>query len=114
MNAGYDNLGDRHTDTHRPWGVGRNVGIGPNFFGLDIRLTRSFALSDSASLQVIAEGFNMLNRTNFKAVNGNVGQLSLEDIPDKPRGRRGPVTEPFSYTSTFEPRQFQFTVRLTF
>lgn len=114
LNAGYDNLGDRHTDTHRPWGVGRNVGIGPSFFGLDVRLTRSFAVSDTASLQVIAEGFNMLNKTNFKSVNGNVGQLSLEDLPDKLTGRRGPVTEPFSFTSTFEPRQFQFTVRLTF
>ena len=114
LNAGYDNLGDRHTDTHRPWGLGRNVGRGPNFFGLDIRLTRSFSLAESTSLQVIAEGFNLLNRTNFKSVNGNVGQMALEDVPAAPTGRRGPVTEPFSYTSTFDPRQFQFTLRLSF
>ncbi len=114
LDAGFDNVGDRHTDTHRPWGIGRNVGRGPTFFGMDVRLTRTFTLSETTKLQVIAEGFNILNRTNFKAVNGAVGGMTREQIPDKPTGRRGPVTEPFSFTSTFDPRQLQFTLRLSF
>ena len=44
LNAGYDNVGDRHTNTHRPWGVGRNVGIGPDFFTVDMRVKRRFSL----------------------------------------------------------------------
>ncbi len=114
LNAGYDTIGDRHTDTHRPWGLGRNAGLGPSFFGIDMRLKRSFRLSEGASLQVIAEAFNLLNRTNFKAVNGVVGSISIEDLPAKLVGHRGPVTEPLAFVSTFDPRQFQFTLRFTF
>ena len=114
LNAGFDTVGDRHTDTHRPWGLGRNVGMGPSFFGLDVRLSRSFTLSEGVSLQATAELFNSLNRTNFKGVNGVVGNLSIEDLPSRLVGRRGPVTEPFSFASAFDPRQFQFTMRLTF
>ena len=114
LNAGFDTIGDRHTDTHRPWGLGRNAGIGPNFFGLDMRLTRSFALSERGQLQVIAEGFNLLNRTNFRGVNGVVGSRSLEDLPAKLVGHRGPVTEPLAFVSAFDPRQFQLTLRFKF
>ena len=114
LNAGYDNLGDRHTDTHRPWGTGRNTGIGPNFFTLDIRLTRQFPFGSDKNIQVVAEAFNLLNRTNFRHVNNTVGKLSREELPTSLKGRRGPVTEPFSFTSAFEPRQFQFSLRLNF
>ena len=114
LNAGFDNVGDRHTDTHRPWGLGRNVGIGPNFFSVDLRLKRRISLGEDKSLDLVAEGFNILNRTNFKHVNGTVGTLTLEELPASYKGRRGPVTEPFSYTSAFAPRQFQFSLRLNF
>ena len=114
LNAGYDNIGDRHTDTHRPWSLGRNTGIGPNFFTLDIRLMRQFPLGLDRNIQVVAEAFNLLNRTNFRHVNSIVGKLSLEELPASLESRRGPVSEPFSYTSAFEPRQFQFSLRLNF
>ena len=114
ISTGYDNVGDRHTDTHRPWGLGRNTGIGPNFFSLDIRLNREFPLGDDNNIQFIAEAFNVLNRTNFKTVNSIVGNLSLEELPTSLKARRGAVTEPFSYTSAFDPRQFQFSLRLNF
>lgn len=114
LNAGFDTIGDRHTDTHRPWGLGRNVGMGASFFGLDVRLSRSFTLSESVSLHATGELFNILNRTNFKGVNGVVGNMSIEDLPRRLVGRPGPVTEPFSFASAFDPRQFQFSMRLTF
>ena len=114
LNTGFDSLGDRHTDTHRPWGLGRNAGIGPAFFGVDMRLTRLFSLSEAVNLQVGGEAFNLLNRTNFRTVNGVVGNTSIEDLPAKLVGQRGPVTEPLSFASAFDPRQFQFTLRLTF
>ena len=114
LNAGFDNVGDRHTDTHRPWGVGRNIGIGPKFFGIDLRLNRQFRLGESSNIEFIAEAFNLLNRTNFKNVNGTVGTLSLDELPPSLKGRLGPVTEPFSFTSAFDPRQFQFSLRFNF
>ena len=95
LNAGYDNIGDRHTDTHRPWSLGRNTGIGPNFFTLDIRLMRQFPLGLDRNIQVVAEAFNLLNRTNFRHVNSIVGKLSLEELPASLESRRGPVSEPF-------------------
>ena len=112
--TGFDSLGDRHTDTHRPWGLGRNAGKGPDFFSVDMRLARTVPLSKTVNLQVIGEAFNLLNRTNFKTVNGVVGNASIEDLPANLVGRRGPVTEPLSFASAFDPRQFQFTLRLTF
>ena len=114
LNTGFDSLGDRHTDTHRPWGLGRNAGIGPAFFGVDMRLTRLFSLSEAVNLQVSGEAFNLLNRTNFRTVNGVVGNTSIEDLPAKLVGQRGSVTEPLSFASAFDHRQFQFTLRLTF
>lgn len=114
LNANFDTIGDRHTDTHRPWGLGRNVGVGPAFFGMDIRLTRSFSLTERVAMRISGEAFNLLNRTNFRAVNGIVGNMTLEQVPDRPTGRRGNVTDPFSFTSAFDPRQFQLSLRLTF
>ena len=114
LENGFDSIGDRHTDTHRPWGLGRNVGVGPAFFGMDIRLTRSFSVSERVSLRIVGEGFNLLNKTNFKGVNGQVGNMSLEEVPDRPTGQRGNVTDPFSFTSAFDPRQFQISLRLSF
>ena len=66
LNAGFDTIGDRHTDTHRPWGLGRNVGTGPAFLGFDMRLSRSFSIGEGMALQIVGEGFNILNKTNFK------------------------------------------------
>ena len=114
LNTGFDTVGDRHSDTHRPWGLGRNAAMGPSFFGVDMRLARSFTLGEGASLQAVGEVFNILNHTNFKGVNGVVGNASIEDLPANLVGRRGPVTEAFSFASAFDPRQFQFSLRLTF
>ncbi len=114
LNAGFDTLGDRHTDTHRPWGLGRNAGIGPAFFGLDARLARTFSISERVSLQFVAEAFNIMNKTNFKQVNGVVGNMTLEDLPARLVGRRKRVTEPLSFINAFDPRQFQFSLRLAF
>ena len=114
LNAGHDNVGDRHTDTHRPWGLGRNVGIGPNFFSIDMRVKRRISLMEDKSVDFAVEAFNLLNRTNFKHVNGDVGTLTLEELPSSYKGRVGPVTQPFSYTSAFPPRQVQISLRLNF
>ena len=127
--VGFDNVGDRHPNTHRPFGAGRNIGRGPNFFTLDLRLSKRFRLPgrESWSLEFIAEAFNLLNRTNFKNINNTVGDVRLQgrDLIDPSTGQsinngrlegrtdRLP-TQPLGFTSAFDPRQFQLGLKILF
>jgi len=45
--------------------VGRNALRGPGYFGFDLQLSRTFAIRERYSLQVIANAFNIMNHTNF-------------------------------------------------
>lgn len=116
VQTGYDNFGDNHPTVHRPWGAGRNIGHGPDFFVADLRLARRFVLGTerSRNLEITAEGFNLLNRTNFKSVNSIVGTLGLADLPHPLVGNRGAPTDPLAFTAAFDPRQFQFGVKFNF
>jgi len=114
--SGFDNLGDNHPTTHRPIGAGRNIGRGPDFQTVDFRLSRSFRVGgeDGVEISVIGELFNALNRTNFEKINNVVGQVSVNDLPQPLRGVRGVPTDPLSFTSAMNPRQFQFGLRVLF
>jgi len=96
---------DRNFDTNnndRPLGIGRNTGDGFDYASLDLRLRRTIRLTERVQLQVLAEGFNLLNKANFTVPNGTRGS-SVTPLPSfgKP-------------TATFDPRQFQFGLRLNF
>lgn len=114
--TGFDNLGDNHPTTHRPFGAGRNIGRGPDYFSIDLRLARRFPFGAEGrrNVEVTAEGFNLLNRTNFKNVNNTVGSLQLADLGNPIQGRRGNPIAPLSFTSAFDPRQFQFGLKINF
>ncbi len=96
---------DRNFDTNnndRPVGVGRNTGQGFDFASLDMRLSRRFRITERVSLDVLAEGFNLLNRANFGVPNNTFG------LGATPLATFG---EP---TSAFDPRQFQFGLKVSF
>jgi hypothetical protein len=113
--TGVDNMGDRRVNTHRPARAGRNIGMGPNYNSIDLRLSRRFNLgSEQRNLEFIAEGFNLLNRTNFRSVNNVVGNITVEQVPQPIEGWRGPAESPLAFTSAFDPRQFQFGLKLNF
>lgn len=127
--VGFDNVGDRHPNTHRPFGAGRNIGRGPDFFTLDLRLSKRFRLPNRKpwSLEFTAEAFNLLNRTNFKNINNTVGDVRLQgkDLIDPSTGHsinKGQLegrtdqlpTQPLGFTSTFDPRQFQLGLQILF
>jgi hypothetical protein len=112
--VGFDNLGDNQVNTHRPLSAGRNIGHGPNYFTLDARLSRKFMLGEKRNLEFIAEGFNLLNRTNFRSVNNIVPYLRVDDLPRPLTGIRGVPTTPLAFTSAFDPRQFQFGLKINF
>jgi hypothetical protein len=80
--------------------LGRNAFTGPGFFQIDMRLSKRIALSERWSVDLIADGFNMLNRTNIAAVNQlcdpSVGATCLAGQP----------------TAAYDARQFQFALKL--
>jgi len=79
--------------------LGRNAFTRPGFFQIDLRVARKFPITERLNLEVIADGFNMLNRFN-------VGDVS-------------PLCDPTSGTCTagqptaaLDPRTFQFALKL--
>lgn len=114
--TGFDNIGDNHPTTHRPLGAGRNIGHGPNIVTADLRLTRRFPFGAEhrRNVEFTAEGFNLMNRTNFKSVNNVVGQLTLAQLPLPIAGRKGNPIDPLSYTAAYDQRQFQFGLKINF
>jgi hypothetical protein len=96
---------DRNFDTNnndRPVGVGRNTGGGFDFAALDVRLSRQFKISEHCKLEVLADGFNLLNRANYAVPNNTFGSGAI------------PLLTFGQPTQAFDPRQFQFGVRLSF
>jgi len=96
---------DRNLDTNnndRPIGVGRNTGRGFDYASLDLRLSRRFRLTERVDLQLLAEGFNVLNRSNSGVPNNTFGS-GINPLPS--------FGQP---TQAFDPRQFQFGMRVSF
>jgi hypothetical protein len=85
----------------------RNYGITHNYFSVDARLSRKMNLGEHINLEIIAEGFNLFNRFNEAAGN------PFYDVVNAFGERKGSryYSRP---TSAFDPRQFQFGVRLNF
>ena len=60
------------TDPSQPFGnAPRNSVRGPKFWQFDIAASKKFALGGPARFEFRLEAFNLLNRTNFRAPNGN-------------------------------------------
>lgn len=95
---------DRNNDTNnndRPLGVGRNSARGFDFASLDLRLTRTIAIGRS-TLDVMFEGFNVLNRANDLVPNNVFGTGAT------------PLATFGQPTAVNDPRELQFGVRINF
>ncbi len=113
---GFDANRDRHSTTDRPPRAGRNMGRGPDFVSVDLRVTRRINLGDEGrrNVELFFEAFNLFNRLNFSSVNNVVG-TSLLQPPFDVRGRKDrKPTEPLGFTSASDPRQIQLGFRLNF
>lgn len=99
----------------RPLGLGRNVGITPGFASVDVRLSRSFNLSDTIKLETLVELFNFPNRVN---VFTGADETFVPDaqgnfnLPAKRGGRF--ILPPERRLQAADPRQVQFGFRLSF
>jgi hypothetical protein len=111
MLAGTDVNGDHHSTNDRPVGIGRNFGRGPGFQTFDMRLSREIRFGEKASLTLIAEGFNLANKTNYASVNNVVGtSVPLSRVGSK---LLSPST-PLGFTSAFPKREVQLGARFSF
>jgi len=82
--------------------LGRDRFTGPGFFQIDLRLAKEIPLGERLKLNFIADGFNLLNRTNVAAVN---------QLCDPFAGATCFAGQP---TASYDARQFQFALKLVF
>ena len=88
--------------------LGRNMGITHRFKSLDMRLTRVIRLGERLRLDVIAEGFNLFNRFNEAAASPFIDDVNAFHQ----RASNGRYYS--RSTASFDPRQFQFGLKLNF
>lgn len=84
--------------------ISRNSGIGPDFLSLNLRLSRTFRLSNRARLEALVEAFNITNRTNVVTVNGNFGPDAYPANPALTFGQPTAVSDPRSFQLGFRVR----------
>jgi len=80
--------------------LGRNRFFTPGFFQFDLRLAKQIPFGERFRLELIADGFNLSNRTNVAAVN---------QLCDPTAGLTCLAGQP---TAAYDARQFQFAVKL--
>jgi hypothetical protein len=88
--------------------LGRNSGLTDSYASLDLRVARTIPMGERFRLEVIAEGFNLFNRFNEAAASPRFEDVNL--INERaPNGRYRSRS-----TAAFDPRQFQFGLKLNF
>jgi Carboxypeptidase regulatory-like domain/TonB dependent receptor-like, beta-barrel len=80
--------------------LGRNAFTSPGFFQIDLRVSKAIPIGERLHLDLIADGFNMLNRLNVLAVN---------QLCDPTAGATCFAGQP---TASYDARQFQFALKL--
>jgi hypothetical protein len=109
VGADLNNDGNRFND--RAPGTIRNQFRARAFWQSDLRITRLFRLGEDMVLRIIAEGFNLTNRTNVLAPNINLySGFTGANVFTIPTG-----TLTFGLPRTFFPsREFQLAVKFDF
>ncbi|MGH9838291.1 MAG: TonB-dependent receptor [Blastocatellia bacterium] len=125
LTYGADVNGDTNT-SDRPILASRNTGRGPNFFTINLRLGKQFFFTRDKKLRAefLVEATNLLNHTNFLAVNNVFGinpatwaQVGFDPINgpfDLEGTKNSSRTTPLGFTATSSPRQFQFGLKIAF
>ena len=86
------------TDPSQPFGnAGRNSARGDSIYQLDMALSKSFNVFKDNRIELRVEAFNVLNKTNFRAPNGNRSSAAFG-----------------STTATYDPRQVQLGAKFIF
>jgi hypothetical protein len=85
--------------------LGRNAGITTSYASFDMRITRAIAITERLKLNVIAEGFNLFNRFNEAAASPQYTDVNAF-------GKQSGTAYLSRATAAYDPRQFQFGLKL--
>ena len=88
--------------------LGRNAFTRPGLFQIDLRIARKIPINDRWSVEVIADGFNMLNRFNVSDVNpvcDSTASFPSAAVSTCAGGQP---------TAAYDPRTFQFAIKVAF
>lgn len=85
--------------------IGRNAGTGFDFFNVNARVSHKFRIQERFTIEPIAEAFNLLNHVNGLTRNGVFGTGAFPTNPS-PTFRQT--------TAVYDPRSFQFALRIGF
>ena len=91
--------------------VGRNSETMPGQATIDARVSKGFTVRGRTQLELLAEAFNLFNRSNFSEVNAIFGRGAYPNEPQ--RDEQGRVTYGL-FEQALPPRQLQLAVRFTF
>jgi len=110
---GYDRNGDgRNSD--RPTGTPRFSEEGPNYASFDVRLTYGLPLGSRAKVDLIAEAFNLFNRTNYDVNFLQNNEYTSGPTPTAPTATLVKNANFKTYTATLPPFEAQLGFRFTF
>ncbi len=88
--------------------LGRNRGATHGYASVDLRLTRAIRFGEKVRVDVIGEAFNLFNRFNEAAASPFFTDVNAY-------GERAPGGRYYSHpTAAFDPRQFQFGLKVNF
>ncbi|HEY0047959.1 MAG TPA: TonB-dependent receptor [Pyrinomonadaceae bacterium] len=88
--------------------LGRNMGLTHGYASFDLRVARAIRFGERIRLDLIAEGFNLFNRFNEASASPFLNDVNAV-------GERSKNGRYFSRsTAAYDPRQFQFGVKLNF
>jgi hypothetical protein len=88
--------------------LGRNFGLTHDYMSLDLRVSKLVPLGERVRLELIAEGFNLFNRFNEAAASPFIDDVrAFNQRAENGRYYSRP-------TAAFDPRQFQFGLKLNF
>jgi hypothetical protein len=88
--------------------LGRDMGLTHRFISVDMRVAKVVPLGERLRLEIIAEGFNLFNRFNEAAASPFIDDVKLFN---QRAGNGRYFSRP---TAAFDPRQFQFGLKLNF
>jgi hypothetical protein len=115
--AGFDVNGDEFPFSDRVGNIGRNTYRGDSYYSTDVRLQRSFNLTERVNMEASVEAFNVLNRQNVNGIDTVYGAPAfLGPVPQNfGDGVSSPANPTFGTPNYVAPaRQLQLSLRFNF
>ncbi len=122
--SGQDTNGSAFATNQRVGIEPRNTFKGDNYETVDMRLSRTFGITERMHLQAMAEGFNLLNRENIRYFNTVYGAVDFCPYDPTAIGcgnstnpgnlLGSPLSSFGTPRSVFNPRQVQLALRFSF